>query len=128
MAAITTLRATIATALASSTWSTYSFPPATIPANSVCVIPSDPWITPSNNARTTVAPLVNFRLALAVPLLDNAGNLTGIENMVVSVFNKLSTSGLIYNVTAVSAPIVLSVASGDLLSCDLSIAILTSWS
>jgi hypothetical protein len=127
MPAITTLRTTIATALASSTWSTYSFPPATIPANSVCVIPSDPWITPTNNAQASVAPLANFRLALAVPLLDNQGNLNGIESMVVSVFNKLATSGLVYNVTAVSAPIVLSVASGDLLSCDLSISILSTW-
>lgn len=128
MTAITTLRSTIATALASTNWSTFSFPPALIPANSVCVVPQDPYITPNNNQHSTINPTANFRIAMAVPLLDNQGNLAGLEAMVVSVFKKLEASGLNYNITAVSAPTVLSVASGDLLSCDLSISILTTWS
>jgi hypothetical protein len=41
-AAITTLRSTIAAALANdSVWSTFSFPPSTIVANSVVVAPAD---------------------------------------------------------------------------------------
>lgn len=128
MAAITTLRSTLATVLADASWSTYSFPPATIPANSVIVVPSDPYIQPNNNSQNSIAPFANFRISCSVPLLDNQGNLNGIETMVVSVFNKLSNSVLSYNVTAVSAPSVLSVASGDLLTCDLSVSILTTWS
>jgi hypothetical protein len=44
-AAITTLRSTIAAALANdSVWSTFSFPPSTIVANSVVVAPADPYL------------------------------------------------------------------------------------
>lgn len=126
--AITTLRSTLATALASTTWSTYSYPPANIPANSVIVIPADPYITPNNNSQIGISPLANFKISMSVPLLDNQGNLQGIEEMLVSVFSKLNSSGLTYNVSAISAPSVLSVASGDLLTCDLSVSILTTWS
>jgi hypothetical protein len=53
-AAITTLRSTIAAALANdSVWSTFSFPPSTIVANSVVVAPADSYLTPSNNGRAT---------------------------------------------------------------------------
>jgi hypothetical protein len=44
------------------------------------------------------------------------------------VFNKLAASNLTYNIGAVSAPSVLNAASGDLLSCEISVSILTSWS
>ena len=128
MTAITTLRSTLATALGSTTWSTYSYPPENIPANSVLIIPSDPYITPNNNAHITIAPLANFKISMNVQLMDNQGNLGGIETMMIDVFKKLDASGLNYNVSAISAPSVLSVASGDLLTCDLSISILTTWS
>ncbi len=58
MAAITTLRGTLATALTNNgVWSTFSFPPATLLANSVVVTPGDPYITPNNNSQTSIAPL-----------------------------------------------------------------------
>jgi hypothetical protein len=127
--AITTLRTTLATALVdNSKWQTFAFPPATVLANSVIVSPDNPYITPSNNARNTVSPLANFRLVITTPLFDNEGNLNGIEDFVVRVFNLLAASSLTYNVSAVSAPSVLNAASGDLLSCEMSVSILTSWS
>ena len=127
--AITTLRTTLATALVdNSKWQTFAFPPATVLANSVIVSPDDPYITPSNNARNTVSPLANFRVLIVAPLFDNEGNLNGIEDFVVRVFNLLAASSLTYNISAVSAPSVLNAASGDLLSCEMSISILTSWS
>ena len=52
----------------------------------------------------------------------------GIEDFVVGVFTKLNASSLTYNVSAISAPSVLNAASGDLLSCEMSVSILTSWS
>ena len=128
MTAITTLRSTLAAVLADNTWSTFSFPPANIPANSVIIIPSDPYLTPSNNAQINIAPMANFRISINVPLLDNHANLNGIEANIVSVFSKLASSSLTYNVSAISAPSVLSVASGDLLTCDLTLSILTTWS
>ena len=129
MAAISTLRAGIAAALVDNTkWSVFSFPPATPIANSVIVAPADPYITPSNNSYNPIAPLANFQLSILVPLLDNEGNLNGIEDNIVRVFNLLAASSYTYNVTDVSAPAVLSAVSGDLLTCNINISVLTSWS
>ena len=129
MAAITTLRTTIAAALAdNSLYSVFSFPPATPIANSVIVTPADPYIVPTNNDRTSVAPLANFKISILVPLLDNEGNLAGIEADVVRLFALLEASSIVFNVGSVSAPSVLSIASGDLLTCDIAISTLTEWS
>ena len=128
-AAITTLRTTLATALVdNSKWQTFAFPPATVLANSVIVSPDDPYLTPNNNSQISISPLANFKIVMTVPLFDNEGNLNGIEDSVVGVFTKLYNSGLTYNVSAVSAPSVLNAARGDLLSCEMSVSILTSWS
>lgn len=129
MTAITTLRTSIATALADNTkYSVFAFPPATPIANSVIVTPNDPYITPTNNDYTSVAPLASFRLTIIVPLLDNEGNLAGIETDIVKVFQLLEASSIVFNVGSVSAPSVLSIASGDLLTCDIAISTLTEWS
>jgi hypothetical protein len=128
-AAISTLRGTIATALVdNSLWSVFSFPPATPIPNSLVLSPADPYVVPTNNGRNTVAPLANFLIHIFVPLLDNEGNLNGIEEMLVGVFNKLAASSIVYNVGDVSAPSVLNATSGDLLTCSLQVSVLTSWS
>ena len=127
--ALTTLRTTLATALVDNTkYQTFAFPPATVLANSVIVSPDDPYVTPSNNARNTVSPLANFKIIITTPLFDNEGNLNGIEDFVVRVFNLLAASTLTYNVSAISAPSILNAASGDLLSSETTVSILTSWS
>ena len=129
MPAITTLRSTIAAALTDNTkWSVFSFPPATPIANSVIVSPADPYITPTNNDRTSVAPLANFQISILVPLLDNQGNLAGIEDDVVRVFQLLDASSIVFNVGTVSAPAVLNLPTGDLLTCNVQISTLTEWS
>ena len=129
MAAISTLRAGIAAALTDNTkYSVFSFPPATVIADSVVVSPSDPYITPSNNSYTTIAPMANFQLSIFVPLLDNEGNLNKIEDDIVRVFSLLAASSYTYNVSDVSAPAVLNAVSGDLLTCNINISVLTSWS
>ena len=127
--AITTLRTTLATALVdNSKWQTFAFPPSVVLANSVIVTPDDPYLTPNNNGQISVSPMANFKIIMTVPLFDNEGNLNGIEDTVVSVFAKLAASSLVYNVSAISAPSILNAASGDLLSCEMSVSILTSWS
>jgi hypothetical protein len=128
-AAITTLRTTLATALVDNDlYQVFAFPPSVVLANSVIISPDNPYITPSNNARNTISPLASFKIMVVAPLFDNEGNLNGIEDFVVRVFNKLAASNLTYNIGAVSAPSVLNAASGDLLSCEISVSILTSWS
>jgi hypothetical protein len=127
--AITSLRTTLAEALQDdSKYQVFAFPPATVLANSVIVTPDDPYLTPNNNQHITISPMANFKIIMTVPLFDNEGNLNGIEDTVCSVFAKLADSSLTYNVSAISAPSVLNAASGDLLSCEMSVNILTSWS
>jgi hypothetical protein len=131
--AITTLRQTLATCLQANTvYQVFAYPPATIQANSVVIIPDDPYLEPSNDSWATVGPTANFKLLITVPLFDNQGNLQGIESAVVTMFNALYTATesdvISYNVGAISQPQVLSVASGDLLSCEMQISLVTSWS
>jgi hypothetical protein len=129
MPAITTLRASIAAALTDNTkWSVFSYPPATPIANSVIITPADPYIVPTNNTYSTISPMANFKISILVPLLDNEGNLAGIETDIVRVFQLLAASSIVFNVGSVSAPSVLSIASGDLLTCDLALSTLTEWS
>jgi hypothetical protein len=126
---ITILRTTLAEALQDdSKYQVFAFPPATVLANSVIVSPDDPYLTPNNNSQITISPMANFKVIMTVPLFDNEGNLNGIEDIACSVFAKLAASSLKSNVSAVSAPSVLNAASGDLLSCEISVSILTSWS
>jgi hypothetical protein len=129
MAAITTLRGTLATALTNAgVWNTFSFPPSTLLANSVVITPTDPYIVPSNNSQTSIAPLANFKILITTPAFDNQGNLKGIEDFIVAVVTKLAASTLVYNISSVSAPAITSAASGDLLTSEITLSILTSWS
>jgi len=129
MPAITTLRSSIAAALTDNTkWSVFSYPPATPIANSVIVSPADPYIVPSNNDYTAIAPLANFHISILVPLLDNQGNLAGIEDDIVRIFQLLEASSIVFNVGSVSAPAVLNLPTGDLLTCNVQISTLTEWS
>jgi hypothetical protein len=106
----------------------FSYPPASPIANSIIIQPDDPYIEPSNNIYSSVAPKVNFRLVMIVPMLDNQGNLNGIEDFAVGVFNKLAAiTTLKISVGNISAPNVLSASAGEMLSADLTISIMTSW-
>ena len=126
--AVTTLRSTIATALSNPTvWQVFSFPPASPLANSVVVEPDDPYIVPSTNQHITVAPLANFRIKLYLPLLDNQGSLQDMETFIVDVFTKLAASSLNYNIGSVSG-VSVDTTAGDLLTTEIRVSILTSWS
>ena len=126
--AVTTLRTTLATALENAgVWQVFSFPPATPIAYSVIVQWDDPMLEPTNNTYGTVAPKANFKLIMIVPMYDNQGNLINIEDMVVGVFNKLAaTTALQISVESVSAPSVLN--GVEMLQCELTLSIMTSWS
>jgi len=128
-AAITTLRSTLATDLTNAgVWSVFSFPPATLLANSVVVTPSDPYLTPSNNDHITVSPMANFKILITKPALDNQGNLAGMEDYILAVVTKLAASNLVINISAISAPSIVSAQSGDLLVSEITVNTLTSWS
>jgi hypothetical protein len=126
--AVTTLRSTIATALSNpAVWQVFSFPPASPLANSVVVEPDDPYIVPSNNGKIEVSPLANFRIKLYLPLLDNQGSLMDMEEFIVGVFTKLAASTLKYNIGSVSG-VSVDTTAGDLLTTEIRLSLLTSWS
>ena len=128
-AAITTLRGTLATDLANAgVWSTFAYPPATLLANSVVITPSDPYIVPNNNDQISIAPLANFKVLITAPAFDNQGNLAGMEDFIVAVVTKLAASSLVLNISSVSAPAITNAASGDLLTSEITVSILTNWS
>jgi len=129
VSAITTLRGTIATALAdNATWQVFSFPPATLLANSVVVEPGDPYIEPSNDHYKTVKPKVNFKLIVVAPMFDNQGNLINIEDFYLNLVNKLEASSIAYSIGTFSSPAVLTGTAGDLLTGEVSISVLSDWS
>ena len=128
-AAITTLRSTLATDLTNAgVWQTFAFPPATLLVNSVVITPSDPYLTPSNNDYITISPMANFKILMTKPALDNQGNLAGMEDYILAVVTKLAASSLVINISAISAPSIISAASGDLLVSEITVNTLTSWS
>ena len=129
--AITALRTTIANALANpGVWQTFAYPPTTVLAKSVIVSPADPYIVPANGRynQAAIQPMANFRITMTVPAFDNQGNLAGIEDTMIAVFNKLANSAISFSVTTISAPTVLNADSGSLLMADLQITVLTTWS
>lgn len=130
--AITQLRQTVAQVLTDNTvYQVFSYPPATIQANSVIIVPDDPYMEPSNDSWATVGFSANLKLIITVPLLDNQGNLQGIEEAVVTMFNALYAGTendiIAYNVGSVSQPQVLNAASGDLLTCEMAISLVCAW-
>lgn len=126
---ITTLRTSIATALVDNTkYSTFAFPPPTPLANSVTLSPADPYLEPSNNNWATVGPKANLVINIYVPLMDNEGNLNGIEDIAVAVFNKLAASTIKFTVGNISTPAAVDLPTGALLHCSIPISIMTSWS
>jgi len=126
--AVTTLRATIASALSNpSVWQVCDHVPASPLANSIVIAPDDPYISPSNNNWATVSPLANFILKLYVPLLDNQGSLQAMEQFMVDAFNLLAASSIKYKIGSVSG-VSVDTTAGDLLTADLRISVLTSWS
>lgn len=130
--AITTLRQTLAGVLTANTvYQVFAYPPATIQANSVIIVPDDPYLEPTNDSWATVGPTANLKLLITVPLFDNQGNLQGIEEAVVTMFNALfagtESDTISYSVGTVSQPQVLNAASGDLLSCEMAISLVTTW-
>lgn len=130
MTAITTLRSTIAAALTDNTkYSVFAFPPVTPIANSVVVAPSSgDYLVPNNNQYATINPMANLEIRLYVPLLDNQGNLSGIEDLMVAVFNKLAASAISFNVGSVTNVGSIETAAGDFLTATINISTLTEWS
>jgi hypothetical protein len=75
-----------------------------------------------------LSPMANFKILITKPALDNQGNLAGMEDYILAVVTKLAASTLVMNISSVSAPSIISAASGDLLVSEITVSILTEWS
>ena len=72
--------------------------------------------------------MANLKIVCTVPAFDNQGNLAGIEDFMVAVFNKLAAYSSPINLSSVTAPVVFTGQSGELLSFTINISTLTQWS
>jgi hypothetical protein len=72
--------------------------------------------------------MANFKILITAPAFDNQGNLAGMETFIVAVVGKLAASSLVLNISSVSAPAITNAASGDLLTSEITVSTLTSWS
>lgn len=119
------LRADLAAMIANpGVWTVYSFPPPTPIANSISIAPGEPYVEIINN-NPALSNKVKFSLHLCLPLLDNQGNLAGIENFILALVPMIDHTYI--NISAVSQPKILSIPTGDLLTCDVSLEILSTW-
>jgi len=123
-----TLRQSVASAVAyAGQYATFSFPPNAPIANSVIVGWDDPAVEITNN-QTSLAPRANLRLTFTVPAMDNQSGLQNLENIIQSAVTRLKTNLPNVTIRTVSAPQLFSLPSGDLMSADVTIQTMTSWS
>ena len=126
-----TLRTSVASAVAATgsprTYQTFSFPPNAPIANSVIVSWDDPAVEITNN-QTLLSPRANLRLTFTVPAIDNQSGLINLENIIQSCITKLKTNLPDATIRTVSAPQLFTLPSGDLMSADVTLQIMTSWS
>jgi hypothetical protein len=119
MSSFTDVRTTIATAIAEPTvYNTTAYPlPVPMP-NTVCVLPADPYITPSTIGRTSFD--MNFRLECYANTADNEADLAVMENIIETVLNLIPDYVVIDNVTA---PDIYSAGSTILTRSDIAIRV-----
>lgn len=73
--------------------------------------------------------MAHLRLTITTELYDNQAALANIEAMTTAVFAKLSAApDLVFNIVNISAPTVLGDEAGKMLSVEMSIETLASWS
>jgi len=121
-----TLRQQLADMIANpGVWTVYAYPPPTPTANSISITPDEPYVEINNNT-TSLYLTARFKLHICVPLLDNQGNLGLIEDFILALVPKIDHTYI--NISSVSQPKILSIPTGDLLTSDVSIELLTSWS
>lgn len=105
-------------------WSTFPFPPAVPQVNSVVIEPDDPYIV-STNFKEALLAKMRIRVRMYVPLLDNEGNLAGLEDMAQAVRTRIIDAT--QNCGDLSAPAVYQSETGDLLTAYFPVELLTSW-
>lgn len=120
-----TQRAALAAQLANDgAWSTYSYPPAIPTALSVVIEPDNPYVV-TVGQKTSLNVRLRFRVRLYVGLFDNQGNLQQLEDLAYGVRQRILDAT--QNCGDLSAPEVVQLDTGDLLTAYFPVEIITEW-
>ena len=126
MSTFATARQDLATQIANNTtYSTFSFPQPIPQALSVQVVPDDPY-TEDTNQKVSLATKLRLRVEMFVQIWDNQGNLEQIETIAATVRQAILDN--VQNCGNLSAPRIISLETGDLLTAYFPVEILTNWS
>lgn len=119
MSSFSEVRETIAEAIANpASYNTITYQAPNPMPNTVCVLPADPYITPSTIGRTSFD--MNFRLELYGNTADNQADLAIMEDMIESVLNLIPDYVVIDSVTA---PDIFNAGSTTLTRSDIAVRV-----
>ena len=117
------VRTALATALTDDTqWQTFAYPPDSPSANSVIILPGQPWVEPLTVGKKSVR--VNYTIKVCVNTADNQGELTKLENFIESLIDQMPAWATLKSVTA---PTELQVGTAYLTVSDLYVEVAVSF-
>jgi hypothetical protein len=126
MSTFSTARAALASQLtANTTYSIFAYPQPIPQALSVQLVPDDPYIV-STNQKYSLTATMRLRVEMFTPIWDNQGNLEQLETMAAKVRDLINDQT--QNIGDLSAPRVVSLETGDLLTAYFPVQVLVNWS
>lgn len=126
MSTFSTARNALAAQLAANTtYSIFAYPQPVPQALSVQLVPDDPYVV-STNQKYSLTATMRLRAEIFAPIWDNQGNLEQLETMAAKVRDLILDAT--QNCGDLSAPRVVSLETGDLLTAYFPIQVLVNWS
>ena len=126
MSTFSTARDALAAQLAANTtYSIFAYPQMVPQALSVQLVPDDPYIV-STNQKYSLTATMRLRAEIFAPIWDNQGNLEQLETMAAKVRSLILDAT--QNCGDLSAPRVVSLETGDLLTAYFPVQVLVNWS
>lgn len=110
---------------ASTTYSVFSYPQPIPQALSCQIVPDDPYVV-STNQKHNLTATMRVRIEMFAPIWDNQGNLEQIETMAAKVRELILDAT--QNCGDLSAPRIVSLETGDLLTAYFPVEVLVNWS
>lgn len=126
MSTFSTARNALAAQLAANTtYSIFAYPQPVPQALSVQLVPDDPYVV-STNQKYALTATMRLRAEIFAPIWDNQGNLEQLETMAAKVRDLILDAT--QNCGDLSAPRVVSLETGDLLTAYFPVEVLVNWS
>ena len=126
MSTFSTARTALANQIAAATtYSVFSYPQPIPQALSCQIVPDDPYVV-STNQKYALTATMRVRVEMFAPIWDNQGNLEQIETMAAKVRSLILDAT--QNCGDLSAPRIVSLETGDLLTAYFPVEVLVNWS